>query len=169
MQANKYLWKKMAVASPLVKKTAAYHFLFLNLKLKKRATAAGGVFFKCKNADAQKEWHDKHLGIVMDKYGTGFEWRQSASREKRIYSPEPFQQYHRLFGDASQQYMINYHVENLEALVETLKNEGVAIVDTIENYEYGKFVHILDGEGNRVELWEANNDEYENMPNAVTK
>jgi len=42
-------------------------------------------------------------------------------------------------------------------------------VDAIENYEYGKFVHILDGEGNRVELWEANDEEYGKMLNAVTK
>lgn len=51
--------------------------------------------------------------------------------------------------------MINYRVENLEALVEELKKEGVTIVDQIETYDYGKFVHILDGEGNKVELWEA--------------
>ncbi|MBL7756353.1 MAG: bleomycin resistance protein [Chitinophagaceae bacterium] len=50
--------------------------------------------------------------------------------------------------------MINYRVENLEALVEELKKEGVTIVDKIESYDYGKFVHILDAEGNKVELWE---------------
>ena len=50
--------------------------------------------------------------------------------------------------------MINYRVENLEALVEELKKEGVTIVDKIETYDYGKFVHILDGDGNKVELWE---------------
>lgn len=50
--------------------------------------------------------------------------------------------------------MINYRVENLEALVEELKKEGVTIVDKIETYDYGKFVHILDAEGNKVQLWE---------------
>ena len=50
--------------------------------------------------------------------------------------------------------MINYRVENLEALVEELKKEGVTIVDSIETYDYGKFVHILDMEGNKVQLWE---------------
>lgn len=50
--------------------------------------------------------------------------------------------------------MINYRVENLEALVEQLKKEGVTIVDNIESYDYGKFVHILDMEGNKIELWE---------------
>ena len=50
--------------------------------------------------------------------------------------------------------MINYRVENLEALVEELKKEGVTIVDKIEDSDYGKFVHILDVEGNKVQLWE---------------
>ena len=50
--------------------------------------------------------------------------------------------------------MINYRVENLEALVEELKKEGVTIVDKMETYDFGKFIHILDAEGNKVELWE---------------
>ena len=50
--------------------------------------------------------------------------------------------------------MINYRVDNLEALVEELKRDGVTIVDTIESYDYGKFIHILDAEGNKVQLWE---------------
>lgn len=50
--------------------------------------------------------------------------------------------------------MINYRVENLEKLVEELQKEGVTIVDEIESFDYGKFVHILDAEGNKVQLWE---------------
>ena len=52
--------------------------------------------------------------------------------------------------------MINYRVHNLEALVEDLKKEGVTILDQIESYDYGKFIHILDNEGNKIELWEPN-------------
>ena len=59
--------------------------------------------------------------------------------------------------------MINYRVENLEALVEQLKKDGVTITDTIETVEYGKFVHIMDIEGNKVELWEPNDIEYEKL------
>ena len=55
--------------------------------------------------------------------------------------------------------MINYRVENLEALVEQLTAEGVTIVDAIETYDYGKFVHILDPEGNKIELWEPPDSE----------
>jgi predicted enzyme related to lactoylglutathione lyase len=53
--------------------------------------------------------------------------------------------------------MINYRVENLEALAEELKKEGVTVLDEIETFEeYGKFVHILDIEGNKIKLWEPN-------------
>ena len=50
--------------------------------------------------------------------------------------------------------MINYRVENLEGMVEDFKKNGVTVFDDIENYEYGKFVHIIDPEGNKIELWE---------------
>lgn len=136
----------------------------------KRVTAIGGVFFKCTNPDAQKDWYAKHLGLAMDKYGTSFEWRHSAEKEKKGFSVwSPFENDTDYFGDASQQYMINYRVDDLEALVKILKEEGVTIVDQMEIYEYGKFIHILDGEGNRVELWEANDMMYEKMVNTVTK
>ena len=136
----------------------------------KRVTAIGGIFFKCNNPDAQKEWYQNHLGIVMDKYGSSFEWRHSDDMEKKGYSAwSPFEKDTDYFGAASQQYMINYRVDDLEALVLQLKEEGVTIVDEMEIYEYGKFIHILDGEGNRVELWEANDEIYEKMANTVTK
>ncbi len=59
--------------------------------------------------------------------------------------------------------MINYRVENIEELVEQLKKEGVTITDAIETYDYGKFVHIVDMEGNKIELWEPNDVEYEKL------
>ena len=136
----------------------------------RRVTSVGGIFFKCRNPEEQKKWYARHLGIVMDQYGTSFEWRHAKDSTKKGFTAwSPFNDDTKYFGDASQQYMINYRVENLESLLEELKKEGVAIVDNIEVYEYGKFVHILDGEGNRVELWEANDTEYEKMLNAVTR
>ncbi len=59
--------------------------------------------------------------------------------------------------------MINYRVENIAALVQELKQNGVTIVDQIESYDYGKFVHILDAEGNKIELWEPNDIAYEKL------
>ena len=65
--------------------------------------------------------------------------------------------------------MINYRVENLEELVVQLKKEGVEIVDKIETFDYGKFVHILDNEGNKIELWEPNDVAYDKIVVGRTK
>jgi predicted enzyme related to lactoylglutathione lyase len=59
--------------------------------------------------------------------------------------------------------MINYRVENLDLLLVELIKEGVTISDTMQIYDYGKFVHIMDLEGNKIELWEPNDVVYEQM------
>ena len=61
----------------------------------------------------------------------------------------------KLYEPSTKGFMINYRVDNLEALVEELKKENVTILDKMETYDYGKFIHILDIEGNKIELWEA--------------
>ena len=71
----------------------------------------------------------------------------------------PFAETTKYFEPSAKDYMINYRVADLEALVEELKKEGVTIVDDIETYDYGKFVHIIDLEGNKIELWEPNDSE----------
>jgi predicted enzyme related to lactoylglutathione lyase len=58
------------------------------------------------------------------------------------------------FDPSKSQFMVNYRVENIEALVAQLKAEDVKVVDEIEEFEYGKFVNVLDPEGNKIELWE---------------
>jgi predicted enzyme related to lactoylglutathione lyase len=65
--------------------------------------------------------------------------------------------------------MINYRVEDLEVLVQELRKEGVTITDKIQTVEYGKFVHIIDIEGNKVELWEPNDVEYDKIVDGRTK
>lgn len=136
----------------------------------KRVTSIGGIFFKCRDPQAQMDWYAIHLGISMEQYGSSFQWRQAEDKDKLGHTAwSPFKENTDYFGDASQQYMINYRVENLEALVTQLKKEGVTIVDEIEEFEYGRFVHILDLEGNRVELWEPRDEVYAKMVTAVTK
>ncbi len=119
----------------------------------KRVTGIGGVFFKCKDPKATTEWYQKHLGLDTNPYGANFEWYEKPDSTTKAQTQwTPFKQDSKYFD---KDFMINYRVENLEALVEELKKEGVTIVDKIESYDYGKFVHILDGEGNKVQLWEA--------------
>jgi len=121
----------------------------------KKVTGIGGVFFKVKDPAALKEWYDKHLGFETDQWGQMFKFRKDDAPEKVGYLQwSPFKEDTDYFQPSGKQWMINYRVENLEGLVEQLKEEGVTIVDEIETYEYGKFVHIMDLEGNKIELWE---------------
>ncbi|MES1214193.1 MAG: VOC family protein [Bacteroidota bacterium] len=121
----------------------------------KKVTGIGGVFFKCKDPNKMKEWYNTHLGLGAGAYGATFEWREDADPEKKGSTTwNPFSETTKYFEPSAKDFMINYRVENLEALVEELKKEGVTIVDTIESYDYGKFVHILDMEGNKIQLWE---------------
>ena len=125
-----------------------------NNKMKK-VTGIGGIFFKCKDPKKMTEWYKTHLGLNTNDYGATFEWYEGADSTKKGQTQwSPFPETTKYFEPSTNDFMINYRVENLEALVEELKKEGVTIVDKIETYDYGKFVHILDAEGNKVELWE---------------
>jgi predicted enzyme related to lactoylglutathione lyase len=136
----------------------------------KRVTGIGGIFFKCKDPDKMKDWYQNHLGLVNDEYGTSFEWRQSENANKRGFTIwSPFTDKTKYFEPSAKDFMINYRVDNLEGLVEQLRVEGVVIVDDIEEFEYGKFVHIMDPEGNKIELWEPDDIEYDKIVTGRTK
>ena len=125
-----------------------------NTKMKK-VTGIGGIFFKSKDPKAINEWYKTHLGFNTTPFGTNFEWREmDDSTKKGITVWNPFEDNTKYFDPSKKDFMINYRVENLEALVEELKKADVTIVDKIETYDYGKFVHIMDPEGNKIELWE---------------
>ena len=131
-----------------------------NTTTMKKVTGIGGIFFKCKDPNKIKEWYKTHLGLDTNDYGATFEWREDADPAKKGSTTwSPFNETTKYFEPSTKDFMINYRVENLEALVEQLKNEGVTIVDKIEAFDYGKFVHIIDVEGNKVELWEPNDME----------
>jgi len=121
----------------------------------KRVTSIGGIFFKCKDPKKMNEWYKTHLGFDTSPYGTSFEWRQvDDSSIKGLTQWNPFAENTNYFEPSTKDFMINYRVENLEALVDQLRKENVTIVDKIETYDYGKFVHIIDIEGNKIQLWE---------------
>ena len=125
-----------------------------NTKMKK-VTGIGGIFFKSKDPKGINEWYKTHLGLNTTPYGASFEWRELDDNSKKgLTQWNPFAENTKYFEPSTKDFMINYRVENLEALVEELKKENVTILDKIESYDYGKFVHILDIEGNKIELWE---------------
>jgi predicted enzyme related to lactoylglutathione lyase len=130
----------------------------------KKVTGIGGIFFKCKDPGKMREWYQTHLGLNTNRYGAVFEWRQGADTTRKGFTQwSPFAEKTKYFEPSTKDFMINYRVADVEALVGELKKEGVTITDTIAAAEYGKFVHILDVEGNKVELWEPNDIVYEQL------
>lgn len=130
----------------------------------KRVTGIGGIFFKCKDPGKMREWYKTHLGLSTNNYGSVFEWKQAMDANKKGFTQwSPFKETTKYFAPSTKEFMINYRVADLTALVAQLQTEGVTIADTIETYNYGKFVHIMDIEGNKIELWEPNDIEYEKM------
>ena len=116
----------------------------------------GGIFFYSDNAEKTKEWYTKNLGIEIN------DWGSSSFESRKVDKPDevtslqwkPFEKSEKYFAPSKKDFMINYQVQNLEALVEKLRRNGVTICDNIETYDFGKFVHIMDSEGNKIELWE---------------
>lgn len=142
-----------------------FGFLIKNVTFKpnkstmKRVTGIGGVFFKCKDPNQIKTWYKTHLGMDTNEWGASFEWRSTDDPEQKGYTQwSPFAETTTYFAPSTKDFMFNYRVENLVALVEILKQEGVTVLDEIEEFEYGKFVHILDLEGNKIELWEPKSE-----------
>jgi len=120
----------------------------------KKVTGIGGIFFKCNDPKSMKDWYDKNLGFGNEQWGTNFEWRELDSDKKGSTVWSPFSATTKYFEPSTKDFMINYRVEDIYGLVEQLKKDGVTLVDEVQDSEYGKFVHILDPEGNKIELWE---------------
>lgn len=130
----------------------------------KKVTGLGGIFFKCKDPKKIREWYQTNLGLNTNQYGTVFEWYQGADNTRKGFTQwSPFKETTKYFEPSTKDFMINYRVENINILVDELKNNGVTILDTIQTYDYGKFVHVLDPEGNNIELWEPNDIEFEKL------
>ncbi len=130
----------------------------------KKVTGIGGIFFKCKDPKKLREWYKNNLGLETNAYGSVFEWRQGADTTKKGFTQwSPFKETTKYFEPSPKEFMINYRVANMDALLTELKKNGVTICDTVQAVEYGKFVHILDLENNKIELWEPNDLEFEKL------
>ena len=120
-----------------------------------KVTGIGGIFFFSENQKETKEWYAKNLGFDVNEWGSTFESRDFNNPEK-INSVQwsPFKKDDEYFSPSKKDFMINYTVQNIEGLVNQLQENGVTVLDEIATFDYGKFVHIMDTEGNKIELWE---------------
>ena len=120
-----------------------------------KVTGIGGVFFFTENPKETREWYAKNLGFDVNDWGSTFESR-NLSNPDVVDSLQwsPFKKDDPYFEPSKKEFMINYRVQNIEGLVAQLKENGVTVLDEIASYDYGKFVHIMDADGNKIELWE---------------
>ncbi|HNF49386.1 MAG TPA: VOC family protein [Chitinophagales bacterium] len=129
------------------------------------ATGIGGVFFKSKDPKTLKKWYQDNLGFKIDQYGVMFEWREGKDADRYGMTQwSLFNNKTNYFEPSAKDFMINYRVQQLDSLVEHLKQKGVQIIDTIETYDgIGKFIHIMDPEGNKIELWEPEKADFDKV------
>lgn len=120
-----------------------------------KVTGIGGIFFFTENPKETREWYAKNLGFDVNDWGTTFESR-NVDKPEEVTSLQwsPFKKGDDYFSPSKKDFMINYRVQNIKGLVNQLKENGVTVLDEIATYDYGKFVHIMDAEGNKIELWE---------------
>lgn len=120
-----------------------------------KVTGIGGIFFSSEDPEKIKAWYGSHLGLAIDEYGSPFEFRNANRKEELNYLRwSPFKKTSTYLQPSTKEFMINYRVQNLEGLLRQFKKQGVQVLDSVQTYDYGKFLHILDPEGNKIELWE---------------
>jgi len=135
-----------------------------------RATSIGGIFFKAKDPKALRQWYADYLGMRMVESGTNFEWRQGVDSTKKGFTLwAPFRETTKYFQPSDKQFMINYRVEGLGALLTKMKQHGILPTDSVERSSYGSFVHVMDPEGNKIELWEPDDVGYAKLGGVTSK
>lgn len=106
----------------------------------------GGLFFKAKDQSALQKWYETHLGIPSSNEGTTF-----TDGGPVIWSVFPDSS---TYFKTNKPFMMNFRVDDLDALLAQLESAGVEIDPKREDYDFGRFAWIVDPEGNRVELWQ---------------
>ena len=121
-----------------------------------KVTGIGGIFFFSDNPKEAKDWYAKNLGVEINAWGAVSFDSRNINNPDEVESLQwsPFKKGDEYFSPSKKEFMINYRVQNLEALLEKLRENGVTILDEIATYDFGKFIHIMDAEGNKIELWE---------------
>lgn len=124
-------------------------------KKEPKVIGIGSVMFFTENPKATREWYAKNLNMNVTDWGATFESRNMDNPDQ-LESMQwcPTKVGSDYFAPSEKPFMINYRVQNIEGLIEQLKANGVTIIGDIIDHEYGKFAHILDDDGNKIELWE---------------
>lgn len=117
-----------------------------------KVTGLGGIFFKARDPAALGAWYAKHLGLNVEKWGGARFEDNAGSAGYTLWSP--FAADTGYFAPSTQPYMINFRVDDLDALLAQLRADGIQVDDRIDESEYGRFGWLMDPEGTRIELWQ---------------
>ncbi len=120
-----------------------------------KVTGIGGVFFKCSDPIAMRDWYARHLGLPIDDEGYVVLWWGDEARGSTVWGPFP-EDTTQFAWPVDRQWMINYRVDDLDGMLTQLRSDGVEVDDDIFEDVNGRFGHCRDPEGNRVQLWEPN-------------
>src|SRR5271156_424936 len=119
-----------------------------------RILGIGGVFFKSTNRDQMREWYSKHLGLADKGGGAMLPWREHDDPQKEHVTVWTIFPASTDYFPAAQAFMVNYIVDDMDALLDRLEKEGVKIDPKRMNESYGRFAWIYDSDGNKIELWQ---------------
>jgi lactoylglutathione lyase len=120
-----------------------------------RILGIGGVFFKSANRDQTRQWYSQHLGLADKGQGAMLPWREHDDPKKEhvtVWTVFPASTHY--FDPSPAAFMVNYIVDDMDALLDRLKLEGVKIDSKRINESYGRFAWIYDSDGNKIELWQ---------------
>lgn len=118
-----------------------------------RVTGIGGVFLEARDPGALGSWYREHLGVPIEEGETFavFRWGGEATGST-VWALFPDDTDY--FGSSESGAMVNFRVEDLDRVLAELREEGVEVLDHVEEHELGRFGWVVDPEGNRVELWQ---------------
>lgn len=116
-------------------------------------TGVGGIFFKAKDPKALAAWYRDVLGMPVEVWG-GAALRYDAPKHPPALAWNVFPASTKYFAPSASGLMIDYAVDDMDALLARLRSKGVTILKRDDSDPNGRFAWILDPEGNKVELWE---------------
>lgn len=120
-----------------------------------KVVGLGGVFIKFQDPKKMRNWYELALGVQTNDYGILFRFNHNLAPKPGFLQVGTFDASTDYFGAETQQFMLNFRVDSMDAMLERLKLHSVKLAGEVSSYDYGKFLHIEDPEGNRIELWEA--------------
>ena len=121
-----------------------------------KVTGIGGVFFKSRsNARDLAAWYEKHLGVSLEEFGGAvLPWPDDHAEDKGLTVWHIAEKDSDWFRPSDAGFMINYRIDDMDAMVRQLRDGGVEIFKGPESHENGRFAWVMDPDGNKVELWE---------------